>query len=153
MRALKSDLSLKRSDFRCLSSNLASTVTMLSRLGLLTRSCSQAARNLSSSASVLAEGEVSSSQSSQAFANKVAELTNNEPSFPADFLKKYGAVEVGPSDGPTPSKIKLSFASPHKILMSNSEVRIVHRTVWADFNAHGSSRGLLIQLLRRCESH
>ena len=61
--------------------------------------------------------------SSEEYAKKVGTVTNNEPSYPRDFLKKYGQVEVGPSDGPTPSKIKLTFVAPHKILMSNKEVR------------------------------
>lgn len=76
-------------------------------------------RQLSTSGSVL-EGELASNSE---FASKVAAITNNEPSFPKDFLKD---TAVGPSDGPTPSKIKLSFVAPHKILMKDLEARSSH---------------------------
>lgn len=92
---------------------------MLARASKLLPTCSSVMRQVSSSAAVL-EGELATS--SAEYASKVAAVTNNEPSYPIDFLKRYGAMEVGPSDGPTPSKIKLTFVAPHKILMSNVEV-------------------------------
>lgn len=92
---------------------------MLARSSRLLASCGRLARQFNASASAL-EGELA--QSSEEYAAKVAQISNNEPGFPADFLKKYGKVEVGASDGPTPSKIKLTFVSPHKIIMSNKEV-------------------------------
>jgi hypothetical protein len=94
---------------------------MLGRVSRLLTPCSYAVRQLSTSAAAL-EGELSTT--SAEYASKVAAITNNEPSFPAEFLKKYGATEVGPSDGPTPNKIKLTFVAPHKILMKDKEVRI-----------------------------
>ena len=95
----------------------ASLAVMLSRISSrVFASSSTWVRQLSASSSVL-EGELASNSE---FASKVAAFTNTEPSFPKDFLKN---TEVGPSDGPTPSKIKLSFVAPHKILMKDLEVR------------------------------
>ena len=42
-----------------------------------------------------------------------------EPSFPSDFLTR---AKIGPSDGPTPTKIKLSFTMPHKMIMTDEDV-------------------------------
>lgn len=44
----------------------------------------------------------------------------SEPNFPTDFLPD---TKIGPTDGPTPTKVKLNFAMPHKIIMTNEEVR------------------------------
>lgn len=77
-------------------------------------SCSLA-RQLATSSRAL-EGQLASNSE---FTGKVNDHLNIEACFPADFLKN---VTVGPSDGPTPSKLKLTFVSPHKILMSNAEV-------------------------------
>lgn len=74
-------------------------------------------RQISSSAYAL-EGEVTSTAE---FASKVAVKTNFDPAFPTDFLK---GTTIAVTEGqPTPNKMKLSFVLPHKILMSEAEVR------------------------------
>lgn len=63
------------------------------------------------------EGEVASSAE---FASKVAAMSNIEPAFPADFLKD---TKIASTEGQTtPNKLKLTFALPHQVIMSNAEV-------------------------------
>lgn len=93
------------------------TLVMLSRScqGLLaTTSC--LVRQIASSARVM-EGEVATSAE---FAGKVAAMTNIEPAFPSDFLKD---IKIASTEGQsTPTKLKLTFALPHQVIMSNAEV-------------------------------
>lgn len=63
------------------------------------------------------EGEVTSNAE---FVSKVAAISNVEPRFPADFLQD---TKIAPTEGQaTPTKLKLTFALPHQVLMSNTEV-------------------------------
>eukprot|EP00892_Ulva_mutabilis_P003817 jgi/Ulvmu1/1807/UM119_0025.1 len=63
------------------------------------------------------EGEVASNAE---FVSKVAAMSNVEPAFPTDFLKD---TKIAPTEGQaTPTKLKLTFALPHQVLMSNAEV-------------------------------
>lgn len=84
----------------------------------LCRDAGQLVRTFTASSAAF-EGEITSSVDS--FRSKLAKIAPNiEPMFTSDFLK--GAT-VGPTDGPTPSKLKFSFAMPHGIIMSEQEVR------------------------------
>jgi hypothetical protein len=75
------------------------------------------ARHLTSSARTL-EGEIASSAE---FVKKVSAISNLSPLYPTDFLK---STKIADMEGqPTPSKMKLSFVVPHKIIMSEAEVR------------------------------
>ena len=75
------------------------------------------ARHLASSSRTL-EGELASSAE---FVKKVGVLSNLDPQFPTNFLK--GTTIADMEGQPTPTKMKLSFVVPHKILMSEAEVR------------------------------
>lgn len=75
------------------------------------------ARHLASSTRAM-EGEIASSAE---FVKKVSVLSNLDPQFPTDFLK---GTKIADMEGqPTPTKMKLSFVVPHKIIMSEAEVR------------------------------
>lgn len=75
------------------------------------------ARHLASSTRAL-DVEIASSAE---FVKKVAALSNLDPHFPTSFLK--GTTIADMEGQPTPTKLKLSFVLPHKILMSEAEVR------------------------------
>lgn len=63
------------------------------------------------------EGEVTSNAE---FVSKVAAISNFEPAFPADFLRH---TKIASTEGQaTPTKLRLTFALPHQVIMSNTEV-------------------------------